>query len=128
VLRNLAVALGDAVDVVAEVQREVGHVEHAVAAEDLAHLEDLGPADHLPRQVQRELIVAGGHRSMGSEHALPAHPRYVTWLEALAATCPGCLVQKLQGEQRRMALVHVEALDGPIAQRPQHAHAADAKH
>jgi hypothetical protein len=56
-----------AVNIVAEVESEIGHVEHAVATEDTLQAgKRLVWAQYLLYQIERELIVAGWHQEYGS--------------------------------------------------------------
>lgn len=57
---DFAVALGDAVDVVAEVQAGVGHVEHAVVDEEAAAFERALLFDDGVDLVHCEAVVPGG--------------------------------------------------------------------
>ncbi len=73
-LRDFAVLFGDAVDEVAEVQRQHRHIQffrpgqfaQQRKGDDFAH----DPFDHLVG----EMIVSGLHRGMGGEDALFAEP------------------------------------------------------
>ena len=127
-LRDLGVFLGDAVDVIAEVQGKMGHVEQAVIAEDILHLRKFLPPQHADRQLQGKLVVAGGHGRVRGEDAQLPDRAYIVVREGLPAVTRGLFVQQRQGQQRGMAFVEVKARDGIMAERPQHPHAADAKH
>jgi len=127
--RDLAVPLGHAVDVMAVVEREVGHVQHVVEAE-LDRAPVVGAVvvgEHAPHQRQRKLVVARGHRRVRGEHAkrLDRHGHLAGHFQEPAPQ--HLLVAEFEQQQRRMPLVHVEAPDALVAQRAQHAHAADAE-
>ncbi len=128
--RDLAVLLGHAIDVVAVVEREVGHVEPAVEAE-LGDPLGVGVAvigDQRGDQAQRELVVPGRHRGVRREYAQRAHRLGQLGRDAGQAAPAHLLVAQLDDQQRGMALVHVEAPQRVVAERTQHAHAGDAQH
>ena len=67
--RRLGMAHGHAVDPVAEIERQPGHVEH-VGAGEMAQLVDLEElAQHLLDQLVGEAVVAGLDRRVGGEDA-----------------------------------------------------------
>ena len=128
-LRYSPVPLGDAVDVVAEIQRQVGHVQQmAVAGQFSLDVPDLVPADDLVHQLHREFVMAGGHRRMRRKDALPPHAFDMLRLDLFAAGPVELLIEQLDDQEGGMALVHVKAVDLVVAERAQHTDAADAEH
>src|SRR6266568_2144540 len=119
--------LGDAVDVMAQVEREVGHVQLAGATEDFVHVEEVGAPKDAPNVVERKSVVAGWHGSMRGEDTLPLDCLHILVVEAVAVKPSRPFVQQLQYEQCGVALVHVKAADFMVAERAEHPHAADAK-
>ena len=82
-----------------------------------------GTGQVLLDQVEREGIVAGGHRRVGGEDGRLAH-LFERVVEARAVLDE--LADALQHDERRVPFVEVP--DGRLdAHRPQHAHAADAE-
>src|SRR5690349_7556187 len=114
-------ALGDAVDVAAEIERELRHVE-LVGAAELADV-DAGElvAHELLDEVVGEDVMPGGDRRVRGEVAERADARDVA-----GGCAPVALAQELKGEQRGMSLVEVEFADAE-AERLQHAQPADAE-
>lgn len=125
--RNLTVALGDAVDVVAQVEREERHVQHALAAEDLLHLIHLAPPEHARHQLHRKLVVPRRHRCVRREDAELPHGFDILVRDGSAASAPRGLVEQLQREEARVAFIHVKAVELPKAKPAQHPRAADAE-
>ncbi len=70
VTRDLTVLLGHAVDVVAEGERQVGHVEALLVADRIVDAAGLPVAQHLIHQLEGELVVAGRDRGVGGEDTL----------------------------------------------------------
>ena len=142
-LRHMPMALCHSVDVVAVVEREVRHVQHRVGAEFLLAFRKrpLITGDHLMHEVQRKLVLPGRHRRVGRENASGFdqmhHLRRDGVFGLLVGHIPGLsgkLIRKLQGQQRGMSFVHVEALDFVVAPIPaitqgaQHPDPAYAQH
>ncbi len=111
----------------AQVEREVGHVQLARATEDFVHVENVAPAQNAAHMVERELVMAGGHRCVGGEDALWPDGLHILVVEPVAVEPACAFVEQLQSEQRGVTLVHVEAADLVIAEGAQHPHPADAE-
>ena len=91
------------------------------------HMQRVRPAKHLIDHVHRKLIVPRGHWRVRGEDALVAdridvqsrrpgvHPRHRP------------LMQQFHRQQGCMPFVHVKAFEIAIAERAQHANAADAE-
>ena len=126
-LRHLAVLLGDAVDVVAQVESEKGHVQPTLPAEQILHLVDLAAIEHLLYERHRKLIVAGFDRRVRRENAFLLNRLHVVVANRGSALAVRFFVEKLEREQARMSLVHVEVRELGVAKLPQHAHAADSE-
>ncbi len=150
VLGHLGVLLGDAVDVVAQVERQVGHVEHVRAADRVgADGRPIAPpqdvvgeagdqgvglvevnvkrAHQPPHHLDGELIVPGGHRGVRGEDALLPDCVEVLGHDGRTAGFPGLLVEEFDGQQAGVAFVHMEARQLVVSQRAQHPHTADAQ-
>ncbi len=128
VLRYLAMSLGNPIDVMAEVEREVGHVQHSLAAEYVLHRELVARAKHAMDKVERKLIVTSRHRRMRGEDALAANGFYILVAHFAAGGC-GTLSQQFQRQQAGVSFIHVKAGQGCVAECPQHpqpTHAQDA--
>jgi hypothetical protein len=117
-----------AVDVVAEIEREVGEVEHPFMAAKVLECKHRAVPEHRAGDVHRKLVVSGGHRRVRGENASGADGGDVLRRDARPAGGTGLLAQQLHDEQARVPFVHVKAIDLPVAERPQHPHAADAQH
>ncbi len=68
--RDLSMRHRDAVDIPRETQRHVGHVQYAV--QQTPRRLELGHAlgtQHVHGQIAGKLVMAGGHRRVGREHA-----------------------------------------------------------
>jgi hypothetical protein len=116
----------DTVDVVAEIERQVGHVEDALATEHLWHGVKHGAgAKHAFHEFERKLIMPGGNRGMGGKHAVLTDDLDVVVSEGRPTRASGLLIEQFQGEQAGMPLIHMPAGEGRIAERPQHAHPPD---
>src|SRR5882724_4932919 len=97
---HFAVFFRHAVDEVAEIERQVGHVEDALATEHLVHgVKSLAGAEHAFDELQRKLIMAGGDGRMGGEHALLTDGLHIVVGEGHPASTVGLLVQQFQGQQ-----------------------------
>ena len=120
-------AFGDAVYVVAQVQRKKGHVQHAFATEDFLHVVDLAPAHYLVDQFHWEFVMRGWNRSMRRENATPAHRVQVRMVDFVSAVGARMFVEQFEHEQARMTFVHVVTLDPSVAKEMQHPHATDSK-
>jgi hypothetical protein len=77
------------------------------------------------RELQRELVVAGRNGRMRREDAERPHGIDVLLRDKLLAAVADQLGEQRQHQQARVALVHVVALQPPVAERAQHLHAAD---
>ena len=124
--RHFPVTSSDAVHVAAVVQREIGHVDLLTRMESVQVLEEVGRQD-LPHEILGESIVARGHRGMGGEDAVVLDPGDVLDRRLFAPGATRNLAHELEGEKRRMPLVHVVGLDAFVAQRPEHTEPTDAE-
>ena len=130
---DVAVQLADRVDAVGRPQRQRRHVElRPVPVVVLAQGEEAGPVlaqlapgagQVLLDELEREGVVAGGHRGVGREHGGAAHQR-----DGLVERAPllDLLADPLHHHEGGVPLVEVP--DGRLdAHRAQHADAADAE-
>ena len=126
---DLAVSFGHAVHVLAVVEREIRHVQHVVQAELPRALVErvVVTGDDAGHQRQRELVVSGGHRRMRREHAQRLDGLHGLAADRFLAALARFLERELDGEQRGVAFVHVKASQIAVAERAQHADAADAE-
>ena len=130
---HLPMSAAHAVAEAAHLQAQHCHVESGVhrarratqpeevLAADLQQLAERGEV--FLHQVEGKGIMAGRHRRVGREHGGGFHGLHscVEWQPSLAA-----LPQTLEGQERRMPFIGMP--HGRLeAQRPQHAHAADAQ-
>ncbi len=121
--------LGDTVNVMAVVEREISQIQLALVAELLRPLaQGACAAEHAVGEIQRELVVAGGYRRVGGEHALPADGVDVFLGNDRIPEPRGVLGQQLQHQQARVPLIHVVAADLGVAQGAQHPDPADAQY
>src|SRR5206468_4442262 len=86
-LRHFSMLLGHAVDVVAEIEREVSQVQSAFAAEDLFHREYIRATEHAAHEIERELVVSGRNRCVRGKDALRTHRFHVGPVEYCASVC-----------------------------------------
>jgi hypothetical protein len=119
--------LGDPVDVVTEVERQVGHVQIVFPAQHVLRRRHVGAAQHAIDQVGRELIVARRHRRVRGEHALSADLFDVLAREARVAGSHGLFVEQRQGQQTGMAFIHMKPLECVVTERAEHIHATYAE-
>jgi len=119
---------GDAVHEAGEAQGDVGHVHQALmaAAEALDGRRGLGPED-ARGLLHGEAVVAGRNRGVGGEDALLPHRLVVALLRLGERPAAQLLLEQGHGQQRGVPLVQVVDVD-LVAQRLQHAQAADAEH
>ena len=123
-LRDLAVPLGHAVDVMGKVQREPRHVEPVLASQHPDLLGGQGLAQHLLHELVGELVVSRRDRRVRREDAAPPDvfdvSRDVFGVRLRA--------QELQREKARMPFVHVKPPDAGVPEGAEHADSADAEH
>ena len=148
--RCFSVLLGDAVDVRAETQCELRHVDggaalrrflqarkilpclqdpfHQIGGRSVFQVQELRPIRKGARQIfHRKAVVTRGNRRVRGENALAANFLDVLSTDGRAPGFLGLFAEELQGEKRRVALVHVVARELVVAQRAQHAHSPDAQ-
>ena len=119
--------LGHAVDVMAEVQREISHVQLAGAAKDFVHLREVAAPQNAPDMIQRKPVVTRRDRSVRGEDALRLNCLHVIVVESISVKPASAFIEQFQSQQRRMTLVHVKAADVVITERPEHPNPADAE-
>ena len=85
----------------------------------------LAGAEHAFDEFQRKLIMAGGDGSMGGEHALLTDDLHIVVGEGHPTGAVSLLVQQFQGQQAGMPLIHMQAGEVGIAERPQHTYPTD---
>ena len=121
--------LRHAVHEAAVVQRQVGHVQDAVEAEldGAPVVRAVVVGQHLAQQRQRKLVVAGRHRRVRREDTQRLDRERDLACRLAHAAALHFFEAQFEHQQRRVALVHVEAPDVVVTQRAQHTHAADAE-
>ena len=129
VLRRFGVALGHAVDVLAQVERELRGVEVGAPGKQPQSLAVDEVVEQALHEVVREPVVPGLDGRVRREVTLLSRARYVvTRLAGPDRVCiVGILVEELEREQRRVALVQVIRANIEV-ERLEHPHAADAEH
>jgi hypothetical protein len=80
--------------------------------------------EHGRDELGREAVMPGRDGRVGGEDAAPAH-RLVRGGEVRRAPVAELRLDQREHRERRVALVQVEAVDACVAERAQHAHAAD---
>src|SRR5262245_15731906 len=103
--------LRHAVDVVAQVESEVGHVEHSLAAENVLHLLNFFSAQHAMNEIEWKLVMPRGHRRVGGKNTLASDRLDIVAVGLRPTGSLGRFVQQLEREQTGMSFVHVKALD-----------------
>src|SRR5215813_4645909 len=104
-----AVLFRHTVDIVAEIERQVSHVEQALAAEHLWHgMKGGARAKHAFDELQWKLIVTCRDWGMGGKHTVLADALHVLVGEDSPAGVLGLLIQQFQGQQAGMPLIHME--------------------
>ena len=142
--------LGDSVDVGAQAERQLRHVEgcpaarrflqvqkilfrlqntfHQIRRGSVLQIEEPSLARKHAREIfHRKTVVPRGHRSMGGEDALAADPFNVLAADGFASLFCGFFVEQLQREQRRVAFVHVVAGEVVVAKGVENADASDSQ-
>ena len=141
--------LGDAVNVGAQAQRQLRHVErcstargflqiqkillclqnalHQIRRRGILQIEKPGlPGKHSRKVFHRKTIVPGRHWSVGREDAFTADLFDVLATDGFPSRLGSFFVEQLQRKQRGVAFVHVVAREVVVAQRVENAHASDS--
>src|SRR5262249_16862407 len=70
VLRDFSMLFRYTVDIVTQIERQIGHVEPAFTTKYLLHAEHFRTTQHTIDQFQGKLVVSCGHRRMRGEDAV----------------------------------------------------------
>jgi hypothetical protein len=101
---DFTVLFRHAVDVVAEIEGQVGHVKDALAIEHVGHgVERRAWAKHAFHEVEWKLIVPSGNRGMGGKHAVLTDNLDVVVRESRPTRASGLFIEQFQGEQAGVA-------------------------
>ena len=110
--------LGNAIDIVAQRQRQIGHIQPLFVADRSLIPQSLAVAEHVVHQFQWELVVSGWNRRVGRENALL--PNGMRDLRAVisAADRPFPVARaEVPASSSRMAFVHVVSFEFRIQAR-----------
>ena len=119
--------LGYAVHVMAEIQRQIRHIQQITAAKDIAHVVYLTATENTVHKIQGKLILTRRHRRVGCKDAFFSHCLYVGEDNGLPAMLLSFLIQQLDRKQTGVPFVHMESLDLVVAQGAEHLHPADTQ-
>jgi hypothetical protein len=110
------VFLGHPVDIAAELQGQICHVQGVPFVEDALQPKKIIPlSKHPPREIQRKFIVSCGNRGMGRKNTSVPYRFSILLNDRFPSGPPRLLVQKFQGQKSRMAFVEMEGIDVLIA-------------
>ena len=123
-LRDLAMPLGHAVDVVGEIQREPRHVELVLTAQHPDFLGGQGLAQHLLDEFVGELVVSRRNRRVRREDAAAPDVFNVS-REVFGVRLRA---KELQSEKARMPFVHVKPQNAGVPEGAEHPDPADTEH
>ncbi len=126
--RYFSMSLGHTVDVVAEIQRQIGHVKHPIVAEYVFHQAYLITPQHMHGHIQWEAVVPGGYRRMRGEDTLSPHRLDIVTGDHVPAGLACGFAQKLKCQQSGVPFVHVKRTDVMVPQCTKHPDATDAQH
>jgi hypothetical protein len=93
--RYLAVPLAHAVDVMAEVERQIRHVQFAGAAEHIAHGKHVRAPENVRHMIERKLVVPRRDRRVRRKDALRANGLHVLLIEGVAFETARPFVEEL---------------------------------
>ena len=125
--RYLTVLLSYTVDIMAEIQSQIGHIQQITAAKDLAHLANLTATENAIHKLQGKLVLTRRHGRMGGKDALLSHCLYVGLDDGFPAILLSLLIQQLDRQETGVPFVHMKPPDLVVAQGAEHLHPADTE-
>src|SRR5678816_277154 len=97
--RYLTMLFSYAVDIIADIQSQIRHIQQITAAKDVAHLVNLTATENTIHKLQGKLILTCRHRRMGCKDALLSHRLYIGLSDGLPATLLSLLIQQLDRKE-----------------------------
>jgi hypothetical protein len=125
---HLAVLFGNTIDIVAEIEGQVGHVQLALAAEEIMMPEYILAPQGMGRHFQGKAVVTGWHRRVCGKDALIMNGTDIVVIEFVATEPPCTLVQQFEREEGGVPLIHMEARNIMITQSTKHPHPPDTQY
>lgn len=121
-------AFGYAIDVVAEVEGEVGHVQRIIHAVELIEQFGRSAVEDAVNQLAGEFVVPGRYGGVRGEYAESSDSFNLLVAEYVVFVGASSLVEQLAYEQAGVTFIHVEAFDGVVSEFSEHAYSADSEH
>ena len=90
--------LGHAVDVVAEIEGEIGHIQFAFTAENFMHFQNVASTHNASHQLVRKFVMPGRYRSVSSENASMPNGLHVSVVDSVTTKLGRTFVEQLQAK------------------------------